>query len=145
MGVDVEARPAHEADQRLAEPLRGIDREVRRRRDRGEDRNAGDGGLLHDLEAHPAADEEDSIAQREHAGQELRADELVQGVVPADVLAQGDEVTIEVEQAGGVEAARRLEDRLRIPERARQAEDGFRVHDPRANRDRVAADGDLVE
>ena len=54
VGVDVEAVAAQEADERHAEPLGGLDGEVRRRRHGADDRDAGDGRLLDDLEADPA-------------------------------------------------------------------------------------------
>ena len=92
VGVDVEAVAAQEADERHAEPVRGLDREVRRSRDRGDDRDAGDGRLLDDLEADPAADHEDPAVERHRLGQDLRPDQLVERVVPADVLAQREQL-----------------------------------------------------
>ncbi len=54
--------------------------------------------------------------QRELAREQPPADELVERVVAADVLAQDDEPAAGVEQAGRVEAARLLEHLLRLPE-----------------------------
>ena len=84
----VVARPAAERD-----PLRlgQLDREARRRADADEDRAAGERGLLHELEREPAAEAEDRVAQRQPAGAERPADDLVERVVPADVLAHADE------------------------------------------------------
>ena len=59
LGVDVHAAAANEAAQRDAAVRCELDRERRRRADRDEERAAGDGCLLHELEREPAADAED--------------------------------------------------------------------------------------
>ena len=65
--VDVEPVAAQEPDERHAQAVRGLDREVRRRAHRGEDRDAGDRRLLHELEARPAAHEDDPVVERQRA------------------------------------------------------------------------------
>ncbi len=57
-----------------------------------QDGDAGHHRLLHQLEARPAADQQHGLGERRAAGEELAADQLVQGVVPADVLAQAQQV-----------------------------------------------------
>src|SRR5262245_48205747 len=86
-GVGVEVIGADEAEQGepvLAGQLHG---QAGGGADGGEDRDSRHRRLLHQLEAGPAADEQDPVVQWGAAGEELAADELVQGVVPADVLA----------------------------------------------------------
>ena len=65
MRVDVEAVAAEEADQGDAQALGRLDREVRWRGDRGEDRDARDRRLLDELEARPAGDEHDPVVERQ--------------------------------------------------------------------------------
>src|SRR5919197_5480648 len=62
--VDVEAVAPQEADERLTEVLGGLDGQVGRRGNGGNDRDAGNRGLLHDLETHPTADHEHPIVER---------------------------------------------------------------------------------
>ena len=122
VGVDVEAVAAQEADERHAEPVGCLDREVRRGRDRGDDRDAGDRRLLDDLEADPAADHQDPVVERHRLREDLRADQLVERVVPADVLAQREQLAGRREQARRVEAAGLVERPLGGTEQVRQGE-----------------------
>jgi 16S rRNA (adenine(1408)-N(1))-methyltransferase len=64
VAVDIEAVAAEEAHEGHAEALGRVDREVGRSRDRRQNGHAGHGGLLDDLEAHPAAHEHDAIVER---------------------------------------------------------------------------------
>ena len=66
----------------------------------------GDGGLLDELEADPAGHEQDPVVERQLPGEQAAADELVERVVAADVLAQREERARRVEQARRVEPAR---------------------------------------
>src|SRR6266496_352987 len=116
MGVDVEASVSDESGQRHPELLRRLHREVRRRRDRAQDRDAGHRGLLDDLEADPTRDQEDAVRQWEVACQEALADQLVDRVVPPDVLPNAEQVPLGIEQAARVEAAGLFEDPLRPAE-----------------------------
>ncbi len=97
--------PRRKPDERHAQALGGLHREVARGGDGGEDRDAGDGRLLDELEAGPARDQHDPVVERQLAGEQPAPDQLVQRVVPADVLAHRDERPVGVEQAGRVEAA----------------------------------------
>ena len=63
------------------------DGEAGGRRDGAGDGDAGHGRLLDDLEADPARDEKHAVSQRRLAGQKAMPDDLVDGVVAADVLA----------------------------------------------------------
>src|SRR5918999_5995717 len=92
VAVDVEAAAPDEADHGKTEPVGGLDGEAGGGRHGADDRNAGHGGLLHELEADPARQHQDTVRQRKVAGQERPADELVDGVVPADVLPDGQDL-----------------------------------------------------
>src|SRR6266571_3259346 len=110
--VDVEAVAAEKPDQRLAELARKRDRQARRRPHGCEDRDARPDRLLHDLVAGPTAHDQDRIAQRQPRIQEGPADDLVDRIVAADVLAEVDELATRREQAGGVETSGPLEHSL---------------------------------
>ena len=69
-----------------------------------QDRGAGDGGLLHELEGQPPADAENPVGQREQAVERGAADDLVHRVVAPDVLAHDQELALGVEEAGRVQA-----------------------------------------
>ena len=76
--------------------------------------------------------------------EDLRPDELVERVVPTDVLAQREELALRREQPRRVEAAGLVERLLGGAEQVRQGEQHAAVDD-RAVRDGLGADGDLVE
>ena len=117
MGVDVGALAAHEADEGLAEAIGRVDREARRRRDRAHDRDAGDRRLLHDLEADPARHHQHGVRRAAARRSSTRVpDQLVERVVPADVLAHGDELAV-----GGEQRRRRGDRRSRRTPSARRA------------------------
>ena len=148
MRVDVEAAAADEADQRDAGFLGQLDRQARRRRHRGDERHAGQPRLLQDLERGAAADEQQRVAGRQPAGQQPPADDLVDGVVPPDVLGGVDDVAVERAQRGGVQAAgggeRLLERREARRQRAdRVGIDGARQNDGRRGQTRRRRDRDV--
>ncbi len=145
MSVHVEAIAPQEADEGLPQALGGLHGKVRRRRHGAEDRHARHGGLLNDLEAHPSGNHDESVVERQPPGEDLGADELVERVVATDVLADVQDATVPVEEARGVETARRVERRLSRPERVRQGTDHIRRDDGSRARKRLAADLDLVE
>ena len=66
-------------------------------------------GFLHELEARSAADDDAIAAERQLAAQQRVTDQLVERVVPADVLAQRDDRAGGIEQTRRVQAARLLE------------------------------------
>jgi hypothetical protein len=78
------------------------------------------------------------------AGEQPVPDELVEGIVAADVLAQHHEGSRRVEQARCMEPAGRPEDGLALAQPAGQGEQQLRVHHG-AVRDRRAAHPELVE
>src|SRR2546428_10128776 len=78
--VDVEAVAAEEADEGHPKPPPDLDREVRGRGHGAQDREAGDGRLLCDLERDPARHEQDPVVQWQASGQELGAARLVERV-----------------------------------------------------------------
>ena len=94
--------------------LRQLNGERRRRADGDHDGTAGDGRLLHELEREAPADAQNRAREREHFLAERPADDLVHRVVSTDVLAQAEKLPVDVEEAGGMEAAGRLEGRLRL-------------------------------
>lgn len=104
-GVDIEAARLREADQRGAEFLGDLYGEARGGADRNEHGDAGGEGLLHQLEAGAAADDEDRSREKSIPAQELGADDLVHGIVTADILADDDGAAFGREQAGGMEPA----------------------------------------
>ena len=59
-------------------------------------------------------------------------DELVERVVPPDVLAHGEQPPVRLEQSGGMEPAGRLEHALGLAQRSGQAEDHGAIDDWRA-------------
>lgn len=81
-------------------------------RDRGQDRHAGHPGLLHQLGGCPAADLEHAADQWESPGGQYPADDLVDGGVPADVLAQAQQLALGDEQPSRVQSTGPLEDGL---------------------------------
>lgn len=74
--------------------------------------DAGCGGLLDELEAGASAKNEDGICFRETIAQKAVADEFVEGIVTSDVFAEDDDLAGVIEESGGVEAARGIEDIL---------------------------------
>ena len=88
-------RPSRTKPQSVTPRSRGeLDREARRRTDGDEQRATGDGRLLHELERQPAADAEDRSLERKQPVAERPADHLVERVVPADVLAQAEQLAV---------------------------------------------------
>src|SRR5579872_1511379 len=88
-GVDVGALAPQEADEGEPEAPGEVDRQAAGRRHRAQDGDAGGHALLGELEAGPPADEDDAPGQlRRATAQQRPPDQLVQGVVAADVLAE---------------------------------------------------------
>ena len=86
-----------------------------------DDRDPGDGGLLDDLEADPARDHQDPLVERHRAGEDLRADQLVDGVVATDVLAQREQLALGREQPGRVQPTGLIERALSGAQQVRAA------------------------
>src|SRR5580704_10668658 len=105
-GVDVHGRAAQEPDQGETCFLGQVDGERGRRGDRSEQRDAAQDRLLHQLEGRASADQQHAPGKREPVREERPAHQLVHGVVPADILADRDELTGAGEQSSGVQAAR---------------------------------------
>src|SRR6267378_5228079 len=118
--VDVEAVLAQEADQRHAEAFGGRDREARRCADGREYRDPGGDGLLHDLIPGTTAHREQTVAERQQSVEKCAAHDLVDGVVPAYVLAQKLERARSVEETCGVKPASALEDALLFAQAVRK-------------------------
>src|SRR5581483_9716672 len=84
---------------------RELDREARRRPDRDDDRAAGDGSLLDELERESAADADDAVRERQTPLAVRPADDLVERVVATDILPQAEQAAGRVEQPGCVQPA----------------------------------------
>src|SRR2546423_2048137 len=100
--VHVEAAVADETDDGLPEALGGGDRQARRRRHRAQHGYAGHRGLLHELERQSPRHEQHVIAEWQVTPEQRVADELVERIVPADVLAHRQQRPLGRETGGGV-------------------------------------------
>src|SRR5215468_11362205 len=100
--VGVEALAAEETDESDSCLLGELHRQARGGGNGGDDRNAGEHGLLHDLEREAAGDEEDG--RRLEAATQKRPDRLVRRVVAPDIFSREDERPIRGEEAGRMEA-----------------------------------------
>ncbi len=141
-GVHVHRRPAQEPDEGEADILGELDRERRRRRDRGEDRDAGHRRLLHKLEAGPPRDLQHRTAQRETALLQRPADDLVDRVMASDVFPQHEQLAGPcIEQACGVQTAGLVEGVLMGAQRVRKRHEGGGIHGRRVSGDVVRRHG----
>src|SRR5215468_12236362 len=114
MRVDGHPAVPDESTERDRGGLREVDGERAGGRDAGDHRDAGGGGLLDDLEAGAAADDEELRGgARDAPVEDQLADRLVERVVAADVLEGGDDLSAGVEDRGGVDAAGPGEVRLK--------------------------------
>src|SRR5512139_142733 len=109
--VDVHPAAADEAGERDARRVGEVRGERGGRGYARDDRDAGGGRLLHDLEAGATAHREHRgrPARRSRAelrGPDERADRLVDGVVTADVLRRGEHRAVVADERGRVERAR---------------------------------------
>src|SRR3954470_20947656 len=136
--VDVESIRAQKAEQRQASLARQLDRETRRRADRGDDRDAGHECLLHQLEAHAAAHHEYSLICWQPPREQLDTDDLVERVMTADVLAQRHQSAIEIEQGRRMKSARGVESWLRATKTLRQSANQRHLDDRFGRPQRVA-------
>ena len=118
--IDRQPPVADEAAERDPTIPRELDRERGGSSDGGEDRAAGDRGLLHELEREPPTDAEEELAEREQALEERPADDLVERVVPADVLPRAQELTTQCEEPRRVQAASRRKRSLSVEQPLRQ-------------------------
>jgi hypothetical protein len=119
-GIYVHGAAAQEPDQGQARLLGELGGQRRRRGHRGQDRDARGHGLLDELERGPSADQQNAAGQRQLPLAQRPADHLVDGIVPADVLAQRQQLAIGREQPGRVQPAGRREHSLRGAEPVRQ-------------------------
>ena len=113
---------------------REIDRGARRGAYRDQHRDRGPDRLLHDLEPRSSRDGEHTIRERYLAAQHTPADDLVDRVVTADILAQAEELALRVEQPGAVEPAALVEERLMLAQASRQRLDQSVVDRERGDR-----------
>jgi hypothetical protein len=104
VGVDIETFVAEEADEGLSGLFGELDGEAGGGGDGGDDGDASCERLLHDFERRSAADQQDVVVEG-HATEKRVAEDLVDGVVTADVFVEDEELACRVKQGGGVEAA----------------------------------------
>jgi alpha-1,2-mannosyltransferase len=119
-GVDVHRLAAQEPHQGQPGLLGQLSGQRGRRGDGGEQRYPGQHRLLHQFERRPAADQQRVPGQRKPAREQRPPDHLVDRVVPADVLADGDQLTGRGEQPRGVQPAGTGEHPLRLTQPVRQ-------------------------
>src|SRR5918998_1556543 len=115
-GVHVELATAQEPDEGHPKLPSHVYRQAARRGDGAHDGHPGHETLLHYLVAATSAHHDYVVSQRQASLQERPADELVGGVVTADVLPEGDELSPRVEERRRVQPTRRLEEPLLRPE-----------------------------
>src|SRR5439155_4671523 len=116
-----EAIVAKKTNERHTEAFGGRDGEARGSADRCKDRNPRGDGLLHHFVSGPTAHREHRPSQRQATVEKRAADDLVDRVVTADVLAKKLELATAVEQPGRVQAPGRFEDALLLTESVRKA------------------------
>ena len=92
MRVDVEPLVANEPDERHPEALGRLDRERGRRAHRLTTGIPARAAFCTISNADPPGDLEHVLGEREVAGEQPSPDDLVDGVVPADVLAEREEL-----------------------------------------------------
>ena len=107
--VYVEPLVAHKAQHRHAKALRRLNGKAARGTYSRQHPNPGGGRLLHQLEADPAADQQNVLMQWQPPGQQRRANYFVQGIVAAHVFAQQQQLALRREQGRGVLPAGLLE------------------------------------
>jgi hypothetical protein len=116
-GVDVEPVSADESREALLVRAGELDREARGRGDARDDRHASGEGFLDDFERRAAAHEKDVTVERQPAAAQRVAEHFVDCVVPADILACGEQIPVGVEKRRGVQPAGLTKGSLRIRER----------------------------
>ena len=90
--VDVEVIVAKEADEGDIEVFCDLDGEAGGSTYGGDHGDPGHEGFLQELEAGSAGEQEQCVAEGSAVGEKLGAEELVDGVVAADVFASGEEI-----------------------------------------------------
>ena len=122
LGVDGDTAVAHPAAERHAAIGRELDRERRRRADRDEDRAAGDGRLLHELEREPSADAEHVRRERQQSpSRNAQPTTLSIALWRPTSSRTHSELAVGVEEPGRVQAAGRRERALRLAQSRRAA------------------------
>ena len=107
----------------------------RRRRQRDQDLRSGEDALLHHLDRDPAGQDDHAVPGGEPRARQ-RPDQLVERVVPAHVLAGGDDALAGNEERGGMHRAGLPVQRLPVAERCdRRGDLGVAEHQA-AGRDR---------
>ena len=92
--VNVHLVTAQKTDQSLVIRPRKFDGQTRRRGNGRDDRNPGSERFLHHLERNAPAQQQNLAVEREAIREQRPADQFVERVVPADVLARTEERSI---------------------------------------------------
>src|SRR5271165_3284734 len=95
--IHIALRLAQKPDQREMRGHGEIDRQARGRADRGEYGYPRTQRLLDQLEARSAAQYDDLVRERQAAREQQLADELIEGVVPADIFRHTAQAPLEIE------------------------------------------------
>jgi len=125
MSVDVHSSVAKKSDQGLGVFVGKLDRQAGGGRNCREQGEAGHQGFLDDFKRYAATHHEDVPIERELVLEKRMTDDLVDGIVPADVFAQEQQMSCFVEQGTGMESARASEGRLGVSKLVWEGIDGF--------------------
>ena len=103
--VNIHRAAAEEADERLPGLAGEVDGEAARSGNGRDEGDAGGEGFLDHLEGHAATQKQHMAVERQEVVHEHMAEDLVEGVVSAHILAGDDEVAFEVKDGTGMKAA----------------------------------------
>src|SRR5579863_3972479 len=126
--INNETPTAQKTNEGQAQFAGELDRKTGGSRNRCKDRNARRQRLLNDFEASSAADEHDEAAERKAIFEQSPPNQLVDCVVPADVLAKRDEISLRIKERGSVQSAGTIEDRLVGAQRLGQPAEHLRMY-----------------
>ena len=115
-GINDEPPAAQKADQRQSQFARQLHRKTRRRGHGRQERNASAYRFLHDLEPATTADHKRVTAERQTATEQRPTDDLVHGIVSADVFAQGEQVAVAGEKRRCMQPTGSAKNGLRLPQ-----------------------------
>src|ERR1051326_8200905 len=124
--VNIEATVTDESEEGDVEVACEIDGEGGRRAYGGCDRNSRDDLFLHDFEPGAAAEKENRVVESRASFANIRADQLVDGVVAADVFAYAKQISMDIKQSCCVDRAGLRERLLRGRQRVGKCMDDRR-------------------
>ena len=109
-----------ESDQAQVELERQIEGQTRGGTDGGQDWNSSGDTFLRNLKANPSRNEDHRILERQIL-EPGTTDQLIDRVVPSDILTYGQQFALEREQGGGVQSSGGIKCRLNLAQRIWQA------------------------